>query len=134
MTRVMDWIDAWLPTDVAWRNHPLPLRMEEIKQDGQLIVRVEIPGIDPEKDIDIVIHDGSLTVSGRRVESEQTAQRSEFSYGEFMRMVTLPRGVDEESAKASYQGGILEITMATTGVEAAPRHVPIERTEQLPRE
>lgn len=132
MTKVMDWIDAWLPGEVSWRNHPFPLRMEEIRQDGQLILRVEVPGVDPDKDIDVAIDRGTLTVSGRRVESDQTADRSEFSYGEFMRVITLPRGVDEESVTASYRGGILDIRMDMDVAKADPRHVPIERGDATP--
>lgn len=132
MTKVMDWIDAWLPGDALWRTHPFPLRMEEIRQDGQWILRVEVPGVDPDKDIDVAIDRGTLTVSGRRVESEQDVDRSEFSYGEFMRIVTLPRGVDEESVKASYRGGILDIRMDINAARADPTHVPIARGDVAP--
>ena len=132
MAKVMDWIDTWLPTEVSWRTHPFPLRMEEIRQDGTLILRMEIPGVDPDEDIDVVIDDGTLTVSGRRAERDQAAQRSEFAYGEFVRMVALPRGVDEESVHASYQGGILEITMGITDAMTSPRHIPIHADEATP--
>lgn len=132
MTKVMDWIDAWLPTEVARRHHSFPLRMEQIRQDGRLIVRIEAPGIDPPKDIDIVIDSGTLTISGRRIESEETAERSEFSYGEFMRMITLPRGVVEESVTAFYRSGILEISMELDDAAATPRHVPVQRGDATP--
>lgn len=132
MAKVLEWIDAWLPTEVPWRNPQFPLRMEETRQDGQVIVRVEVPGINPARDVDVVIDEGTLTVAGRRLASEQTAERSEFSYGEFTRMVTLPRDVDEESARATYRDGILTITMATTGESAVTRHVPIDSGESTP--
>lgn len=132
MAKVMEWIDAWLPTDLAWRIQPFPIRLEEIREDGMLRLRMEVPGVDPAKDIDIVVDDGTLTVSGHRSESEQAAERSEFSYGAFTRVVALPRGVDEESVKACYRGGILEITMPWAQTPSTPRHVPIDGGDTSP--
>jgi len=126
----MQWWDAWWPADLNWRNQPEPVRMEEYRSDGMLTLRMEVPGVDPDRDMDIHIDDGTLTVAGRRCESEQVPERSEFHYGEFVRRVVLPRGVDEESVKARYHEGILEITMAMPEGTGIPRRVPVESTRQ----
>lgn len=123
--RMMQWIDAWLPADVGWRTHPHSLRMEEIETEDTLTLRIEFPGVNPESDIDIAIDNGHLTVSGRRQQSEQTPQRSEFYYGEFLRSVPLPSGVDEGSVTADYTDGILEVKMHLADGKQHVRHVPI---------
>lgn len=125
--RMMQWLDAWLPTDVGWRLQPHTLRMEEFQQDGTLTLRIEFPGIDPDKDVDITIDSGILTVTGRRSESDQSPQHSEFYYGEFFRSVPLPRGIDEGSVNATYDNGILEITMRMPEANGQKRHVPVAR-------
>lgn len=126
MASMLQWIDTWFPVDLTGRMRAVPLRMEELRQDGSLTLRMEIPGIDPAQDVDVCVDDGVLTVSGQRTESSEGPRRSEFAYGRFLRMVTLPRGVDEDSMKASYHDGILEITMALAAREEALRHIPID--------
>jgi HSP20 family protein len=125
MGRVASLIDALLPMDFMSRNHGFPLRMEEIRADGSLTLRMEIPGVNPVRDIDICVEDGVITVSGERAETTQSPQRSEFSYGEFVRMVSLPRGVDEDSIHASYHEGILEIGMNVSTRAGNARHIAV---------
>ena len=61
-----------------------------------MVVRAELPGVDPEKDIDVTVEDGVLTISAERREStekkEDTSYRSEFRYGSFVRRLPVPRG------------------------------------------
>jgi HSP20 family protein len=127
----MQWLGSWLPADLGWWNQPHPLRMEESRQDGTLTLRLEVPGVDPARDIDIVIDDGVLSVSGRRSVSDEAPHRSEFHYGEFVRTVTLPRGADEDSAHASYHEGILEITMTVPEGLGVVRRVPIDSSSSI---
>ena len=54
------------------------------------MIRAELPGIDPAKDVDITVTDGQLTIKAERSEKKESKGRSEFSYGSFMRSVTLP--------------------------------------------
>lgn len=108
----MDWLDEyiparWLPNSSGWRA----IKIEEYEKDGKLVIKAEMPGIDPEKDIDVSIHDGYLTISGEREESINTEHRCEFTYGSFSRSISLPRGYDEKSIHADYKNGILEVTM-----------------------
>ncbi len=108
------------------------LRVEELHEDGTLVVRVEVPGIDPEKDVDVNVSEGMLHIAARREEkSEQKtkgAVRSEFRYGELTRDLVLPPGVDTGAVKASYKDGILEVRVPwPTEAEATSTKVPVTR-------
>lgn len=89
------------------------LRVEEVHEDGTLVVRVEIPGIDPDKDVDVSVTDHTLRISAKREERSEDKKKdgyhSEFRYGEFQRSLALPSGVDKDSVKAEYKDGILEV-------------------------
>ena len=64
------------------------IRLEDEIEDGHYVVRAELPGIDPAKDVDITVRDGQLTIKAERSEKKETKGRSEFSYGSFVRSVT----------------------------------------------
>jgi HSP20 family molecular chaperone IbpA len=85
------------------------MRVEDYVDEGQYVVRAELPGIDPEKDVDITVDDGVLTIRAERQEEKKEGGRSEFRYGSFTRSVSLPAGADEENVAASYRDGILEV-------------------------
>ena len=101
------------------------MRLEDEMKDGQYVVRAEIPGVDPAKDIDITLRDGQLTIKAERSEKKEFDGRSEFSYGSFVRTVSLPVGADEDDVKASYDKGILTVTVTIKESKPAEKHVPI---------
>jgi HSP20 family protein len=103
------------------------MRLEDELEDGHYVVRAEIPGIDPAKDVDITVRDGQLTIKAERSEKKETKGRSEFSYGSFVRSVSLPTGADEDDIKATYDKGILTVSVALPK-EAAPaeKHIAIQ--------
>jgi HSP20 family protein len=106
------------------------LRVEEINEDGALVVRVEIPGIDPDKDVQISLQDGLLHIRAERRESskmeEKEEYRTEFHYGLFERTLPLPPGVSDADVKATYKDGILEVRLPRT-TEAASTTIPVVR-------
>lgn len=89
------------------------LRMEEYRDGDDLVMRAEIPDIDPDKDIEVLMEDGRLTVRAHREAAEErkgkSGFRSEFRYGELSRTVRVPEGVDVGDVKATYSNGILEV-------------------------
>jgi HSP20 family protein len=91
------------------------LRIEETRENGNLLIRAEMPGVDPEKDVEVTVSDGVLHISGKREERTETKDkdkhtyRSEFRYGQFSRDLTLPAGIDPDSIDAKYDNGILEV-------------------------
>lgn len=108
----LDWFDDLAPLGMFFRSPDLkPIKIEEIMKDGKLILRAEMPGVDPDKDIDISLHDGYLTIKGERREETQTKHRSEFAYGSFSRTIALPDGSDQKKIEAQYKDGILEVVI-----------------------
>jgi HSP20 family protein len=89
--------------------------MEVFERDGEMHVRLELPGIDPDRDVEIEVSGGVLAVSGeRRNEEIQEGDgwyRREMSFGRFQRSVALPEGTDAGTLRATYDAGILDITV-----------------------
>jgi HSP20 family protein len=107
------------------------MRLEEFTDDGTLVIRAEMPGIDPEKDVDISMSDGLLTIRAERREETKTEERngyhSEFHYGAFSRSMRLPSGASEKDVKATYKDGILEVRVPIDKEQAAAKKVPVEK-------
>lgn len=123
--RLTDWIDTLVPSDMSWRTgFPHSIRIEEFGRNGDFVIRAELPGIDPEKDVSVNVKDGMLTIEGKREEHRESDQRSEFFYGRFMRTLSLPSGSTSDDIKASYQDGILEVCV--------PMKQPMEETHKVP--
>lgn len=101
------------------------MRLEDEMKDGRYEVRAEIPGVDPAKDIDVTVQDGQLTIKAERSEKKNFDGRSEFSYGSFVRTVSLPAGAAEDDIKATYDKGVLTVSVAVPESKAAEKHVPI---------
>ena len=110
-----------------------PMRIEEFVDDGTLVVRAEMPGVDVDKDVDISVHDGLLHIKAERSAAEEkkdkTFYRSEFHYGAFERTVPLPAGSTVDDVKATYKDGVLEIRIPTKSLTAETNKVPVQRVE-----
>ncbi|TLM82637.1 Hsp20/alpha crystallin family protein [Pseudarthrobacter sp. NamE2] len=108
------------------------LRTEEYKENGTLVIKAEVPGIDPDKDVDITMTGDQLRITVRHEEkTEHTGKegyRSEFRYGTFSRAVTVPAGADQTAIKATYIDGILEVRVPLPEQDPAERRkIPISR-------
>lgn len=90
---------------------PPPLRIEEHLDDKLYTLRVEAPGIDPDRDVELTISEGTLNVRVERHESKTDGDRSEFRYGSFERTVALPTNANADKVAASYTDGILLVTV-----------------------
>ena len=102
--------------------------IEAYETDGDVVVRAELPGIDP-KQVEITVRDDTLTVKGEaKTEQEEKGRnyyRRELRYGSFVRSLALPSGVQGDAAKASYKNGILEIRVPKSE-RAKPKSVKVE--------
>lgn len=101
----------------------------DISEDkDNVYVRVELPGMRKE-DIDVSLHNGSLSVSGERKSEENykdaEVYRSERFFGRFQRTVTLPSEVDAEKIRAQYKDGLLDIVLPKAE-EAKPKHIDVK--------
>lgn len=93
------------------------IRIEDYTEDGQYVVRAEIAGIDPEKDLEVSVGGGYLTIRAVRSGEVEGKHRSEFRYGSFSRTLELPPGADADDITAEYSDGILTIKVASKGDE-----------------
>jgi HSP20 family molecular chaperone IbpA len=101
------------------------MRLEDQLTDTEYRVRAELPGLDPEKDVQLTVAHGVLTIHAERKEEAQTKHRTEFRYGAFVRSVRLPVNADESKVSANYHDGILEITIPLAPMESATKRIAI---------
>ncbi|WP_017570201.1 Hsp20/alpha crystallin family protein [Nocardiopsis halotolerans] len=106
---------------------PSNLRVETSVRDDRYLVRAEVPGVDPEDGLSVTVEHGTLTIRAERGESTSTPQHSEFHYGSFSRTLALPADADEEDVVASYDKGILEVSVGLSQKPEGSRKVPISR-------
>lgn len=109
------------------------MRIEEFADGDHSVIRAELPGIDPEKDVEISVTDGVLRLSAvreeRTDEERPEGYRSEFRYGTLVRSFRLPDGVSEDDVTATYKDGILEVRVPTppAAEPPTPRRIPVAR-------
>lgn len=125
--RLFDWPDWW--TDAV---EDAGIKVEEFEDGAQLVVRAELPGIDPDADVEITMSDNTLHLRAERRSETKTEDkkgyRSEFRYGSFSRSVRLPAGASPEDVSATYGDGILEVRIPIDRTEATARKIPISRS------
>ncbi len=103
---------AWSPTLDLYQN------------SENIVAVVELPGMRRE-DIEISLHDGTLTISGERkreTSNGERAERTERYIGKFRRSITLPTRVDANKISAIYRDGILTVTLPKAE-EAKPKQI-----------
>jgi HSP20 family protein len=97
------------------------------ENENELVYAFDLPGI-PEDKISIEFEDGALTVSAERERTEETSEeklyRFERRFGSFSRTIGLPQGVTEDSIKADYKDGVLEVHVAKPE-QPKPRRIQI---------
>jgi HSP20 family protein len=94
--------EAWMPA------------VDVFEKEDKFIVKAEVPGM-KEEDIDVSVTGDTLTIKGeKKAESEVKEEdyyRCERAYGSFYRLIPLPSTVDASKIEASYEGGVLEVTL-----------------------
>ena len=107
-------------------NHVL--RLEDEMKEGLYEVRAELPGVDPLDSIEVTVRDGRLTIKAERTQTSESNGHSEFSYGEFVRTVPLPAGADEDDINATYDRGILTVSVPLSEDHPTEKRVEIVET------
>jgi HSP20 family protein len=105
----------------------------DVYEDEQnLILKLEVPGVN-EGDINVSVENNTLTIQGERKfekdEKEENFHRIERRYGSFLRTFKLPNTVDSDKVEASYDKGILKISLAKRA-EAKPRQIRVGNGEK----
>jgi HSP20 family protein len=115
LTRTSQLLSGWTPALDVYENK------------DNFVVKAELPGMKKE-DIEVSLHDGSLSISGERQAESKHAEgevyRAERFFGRFQRTVTLPTTVAADKVKAAYNDGVLTITLPKTE-EAKPKKIDV---------
>lgn len=123
--------DSWPALGSGFGERAWVPAVDVFERQNDLVIRAELPGIDPEKDVDISVQDGTLTIRGERRHEERTegnesAYRLESSYGAFERSVLLPEGVNVDDIQAGYENGILEVLVPGAAQLSGARKIPVQ--------
>jgi HSP20 family molecular chaperone IbpA len=121
------WLDLNRPSSLSDLVHYIPV--ESFTKGGSYVVRADLPGVDPEKDIEVKVDGDVLTIHGERREEEHDNGHSEVRYGSFTRSVRLPKGAHADEVVARYDAGVLEVTVPLKEAPAAPIKVAVQRAE-----
>lgn len=125
-SRLLDWLRG-PETSLGERT----MRVEEFVDGDQLVIRAEMPGIDPDKDVQVNVSGHVLHIHAERREEtkaeEKGTYRSEFHYGSFTRTLALPAEAKEGDVKATYKDGILEVRLPVDRKAAAATKIPVHR-------
>jgi HSP20 family protein len=114
-------------------ERPFAPAMDVIASNGDLVYRIDVPGIDPARDLTVTTEGGALTIHGERRQTETVEKgeyyREETFKGTFERHVPLPAGVHADKITARYADGVLEIVVPKTPkppAEVKPRKIPVK--------
>ncbi|MQW77862.1 Hsp20 family protein [Nocardioides sp. dk4132] len=115
---------------MSWMNSTVDqpqVRIEEWVDGDRRFIRVDLPGVDPEKDLELSIDGDMLQLRGERRAEEHHRHRTEIRYGSFARSIPLPPGTRAEDISAEYAKGQLTVSMPA-GDAGGSRKIPITRT------
>lgn len=94
---------SWIPTADVWET------------ENEIVYAFDLPGI-PEDKISVELDEGALTISAEREREQKVEEgryyRFERRFGSFTRTIGLPQGVTEQSVRAEYRNGVLEVHVA----------------------
>lgn len=125
---LLDWMES--PFAMLRPFSAQPIRVEDYIEDGHYVVRAELPGIDPDKQVQVSVAKGVLTIRAERQEEHEGRFHSEFRYGAFSRHIPLPASADEDDITATYRKGVLEVSIALKAKEPGPaRQIPVTQGE-----
>jgi HSP20 family protein len=113
-----------IPDLIDWFEEPFltlrpylgqAIRVEDYTEDGHYVIRAEVAGIDPEKELEVSVGAGYLTIHAVRTGKIEDKHRTEFRYGSFSRTVSLPPGADTDDVTAEYAHGIVTVKLGVKG-------------------
>ena len=107
----------WLPAEGT-------LALDMYQTEEAAVIKSSVPGVKPD-DIDITISGNTLTISGETKEEEEDYIRRERRYGSFSRSVVLPEGLEPGKAEASFEHGILTLSIPKAP-ETKPRVIEVK--------
>ena len=101
--------------------------MDLVEADDHFLLKADLPGVS-EEDVAIEVRDNALTISGERKAEHERRERGwyrvERSFGRFSRSLSLPEGVDPDAINASFDRGVLSVTIPKPE-QRKPRRIQI---------
>ncbi|KAI94979.1 molecular chaperone Hsp20 [Rhodomicrobium udaipurense JA643] len=96
-------------------DHGLTPSLDVKETDKELVVKADLPGIE-EKDLQLTVHNGQLRISGEK-KSEKSEEHENYyvkerNFGSFTRTIPLPDTIDEDKVEATFDNGVLTVTLA----------------------
>ncbi|HEV6952153.1 MAG TPA: Hsp20/alpha crystallin family protein [Promicromonospora sp.] len=113
-----------------WTEPTGPVPAADVYREGEdLVARLDLPGIDPADDVTVELEGRRLVVRGerkdQRAEESEGRRISEVRFGSFRRTVTLPRAVDGDAVRASYDAGVLTVTVPGAFAGTTPQRIEV---------
>jgi HSP20 family protein len=120
-------IDRWVKEGVFNGFTPAA---EVVKDGDDAVIRLELPGVDVAKDVNVEVDRGHLVIHGERrderAEEKEGRTLREVRYGSFRRSFRLPAHVTSEAISASYDAGVLTVRVAGAHKGAEAQRIAIE--------
>jgi HSP20 family protein len=127
---------AWIPSTAIrrWRRPWMPDEWmpdtDVFEREGKLVVRADLPGMQRD-DLEVKVQGGTLVLVGHREDEKEVKEkgyhRRERRTGAFTRTVALPDGFDPDAIEATYQDGVLEVTIPRpAAAEAKPVQISVK--------
>jgi predicted unusual protein kinase regulating ubiquinone biosynthesis (AarF/ABC1/UbiB family)/HSP20 family molecular chaperone IbpA len=127
---VADWLESrWTGTPPFLTGQVF--RLEESIRDDRYVIRAELPGLDPENDIDVTVDGRILTIRAERRQQDKGPYRSEFRYGSLARAVKLPARVDPADVTARYDKGVLEVSVPVQVIKPEGTRIAVENADAV---
>ncbi|HEY7052648.1 MAG TPA: Hsp20/alpha crystallin family protein [Mycobacterium sp.] len=127
------WVNEFFGPAAAsdWYSGAFSPAAEVVTDGDDAVVRVELPGIDVEKDVNVEVDNGALVIHGER-RDEHTAENDgrtlrEVRYGSFRRSFALPSHVTDDAVSASYDAGVLTVRVTGAYAGSQPRRIAITK-------
>ena len=119
------WDGRW-PSHLLGAKEPLFPQLNFSEKDNQYCVEIDLPGVDP-SEVELSLNENTLTLKGERKAETETKEahyhRTEKAHGHFMRTITFPEKVDQESITAESKNGVLrvEVQKAKEAIQKAKK-------------
>lgn len=129
IAQMLGWLDNESGAGLMGLGLAPYVRIEDFVEEDTYVLRAEMPGIDPDKDVHIDVEGDLLTIRGERREEKKDRHRQEFHYGSFSRSVHLPQNAKVDDVTASYKDGVLELRVPFEGGAREAKSIPVQRAE-----
>jgi HSP20 family protein len=121
-----DWPGSPLSTLHQLAQHVLSIPVEQYPAGASYVIRFEIPGVDPARDLTVSVQTGTLTVQAEHRRTGLKDEQSEFQYGSSARCIALPLGADISDVDATCHNGILTVRVGMRSEhELDARQIPV---------